>query len=399
MPRLQPESRQDFDDTGLSRSDDPDQLDYQPDQLPDQLDPYDLPEFPDLPDASVPPPLPLDFLSPPAASAPPPPVLRHPSAPLPDLIPKILMANTINLIAGASGVGKTAMTAEWLARFRDGRSICGKPTTMPAGGLGIVVCDRKWASHKQWFDLVGFGDIPHYSLCDDGGFNPEVLHNRVLLDGVFEKAIKSLGLGRGALVVVDPISIFISGNLIDYRQTAVSLIKLERICSRLGVTVLGTAHMSKQKGKEDRYLRPQDRILGSTAFAGYTDTQMYLLSPDDLDTEYYGFGWIPHNAPSETFMFTRDSQGLFVPYEMPDKVQDQLHIYAMISEDPVGTRTKEILKACQDQINISKATFYRYLTEMKEAGKIEKIGHGSWRRVILAKPVPTPGSEPPPTIP
>lgn len=307
-------------------------------------------------------------------------VHHHPSSVFPDWLPHIIPANTINIVAGASGVGKTALTAEWMARWRSSRSICNLPTTLPTGGLGIIVCDRKWSSHKQWFEAVGFPEIPHYSLCDDPKFNPESLNNRLAIDAIFEGCIGKLGLQPGSLIVVDPIAIFISGNLIDYRQTAISLIKLARICVKHGVTLLGTAHMSKQKGKDDRYMRPQDRILGSAAFAGYTDTQMYLLSPEDMGEEYYGFGWIPHNAPSDTFMFTRDTNGLFIPYEMPNKQNDLDAIYQMITEDHSGTKTKEILRAAQEQLSLAQATFYRYLQELKEQGKIEKAGHGSWRR-------------------
>ncbi len=79
--------------------------------------------------------------------------------------------------------------------------------------------------------------------------------------------------------------------------------------------MIGTAHAAKQKAdKNERYLRPQDRILGSTALFGYTDTQMYLAAPDETGSKdgVYTFFWNPHHAPPAAFPLTRDSEGRFV---------------------------------------------------------------------------------------
>jgi RecA-family ATPase len=176
-------------------------------------------------------------------------IIAHPSSVYPDLIEKILPAGSINILSGGSGVGKTAFIADWCARFRDGRSICWKPTRIPTGGIGVITADRKWSSHRQWFDAVGFSDIPHVSLRDDPTFNWESLNNKSVLPQILETCIRRLGLGRDALIVVDPISMFVHGNLLDYKQTAIALARLDKVCTSLGVTVIGIAHTAKQKGE------------------------------------------------------------------------------------------------------------------------------------------------------
>ena len=311
------------------------------------------------------------------------PVIPHPHAVYPDPIEGIMPAGTITLLSGASGVGKTAFVAEWCVRWRDGRSICWKPTNRPVE-LGVVAADRKWASHKQWFEAVGYPDIPHYSLRDDPSFNWDKVFNRKETANIFRAALSRLLLPPGSLIVVDPISIFIHGSLLDYKQTAVSLAHLDRVCTDLGVTVLGIMHMSKQKGdKKDRYTRPQDRILGSAALGGFTDTQMYLLGPEDLDEDFYGFGWIPHHAPAETFTFSRDPQnGLFIPYEAPDQTGNLKALYDAITESIAGTKTKELTNLASDQLGLARATTYRYLDLLRIQGKIERVGRGAWRRKV-----------------
>lgn len=318
--------------------------------------------------------------------------IPHPSSVYPDLIDHIMPAGSINLISGGSGVGKTAFIADWCARFRDERQICWKPTRRPTGGIGVIVGDRKWSSHKQWFDAVGFGDIPHYSLRDDAGFNWDAFFNRSTLPDTFKRCINYLNLGRDALIIVDPISLFIHGNLIDYKQTAVGLAKLDKVCTSLGVTILGIAHTAKQKGdKKDRYVRPQDRILGSSAFAGFTDTVMYLIGPEELDTEYHGFGWIPHHSAPETFSFSRHPEtGLFIPYDAPNKESDLHYLYGLVTEDSVGTATKEVVDASASHLDVARTTIYNYLNLLMARGLIEKVGRGKWKRTAAPLISPTP---------
>lgn len=329
-------------------------------------------------------------------------VVQHPSVPVPpppDLIESILPAGSLNLLSGGSGVGKTAFIADWCARFRDGRSICWHPTRIPTG-IGIIVGDRAWSSHKQWFDAVGFPDIAYYSLIDDPSFNWERLNNRSILPQLFEEAIVKLRLGPGALIIIDPISLFMDGNLIGFRQTAIGMAQLKKVIMRQNVTVIGIVHTAKQKAdKKDRYVRPQDRILGSGAQAAFSDTTMFLVGPEEIDAEYHGFGWIPHHAAQATFSFLRNPDtGLFIPYEHPNKEEDIAAIYSYISESPNGTRAKEIVDACADHLSIAKSTLYTYMNILASRGMIEKVNgsRGYWRRVQppLQAPPPPPAGDP-----
>lgn len=322
-------------------------------------------------------------------------VVPHPNRPFDPIIDTIFPPESLNLLSGGSGVGKTAFIAEWCARFRDAKSICWHPTITPPGGIGVIVGDRAWSSHRQWFEAVGYPDIPHYSILDDSTFNWDRLLSRPYLPQLFEACIDKLALGPGALVVVDPISLFVDGNLMGFRQTAIALAHLKKVCMRRRVTVIGIVHTAKQKhDKKDRYVRPQDRILGSGAFAAFTDTTMALVGPEELDAEYHGFGWVPHHAAAATFSFMRNPDtGLFVPFDHPNKEQDIDYIYSLVTESEVGMRAKEIVDAAANHLEIAKSTIYTYMHVLVTRNKIERIPgqRGVWRRkMTLPLPAPLP---------
>lgn len=325
------------------------------------------------------------FASQPAAT----PVVQHPSTPIPDPIQQVLPAKSISLLAGASGVGKTTLLAEWSVRFRDGKSIFGHAVN-PQAFVGVLVVDRRWSSHRQWFAAAGWPDIPHYSYQDDEGLDWNRFHLKTELVNLLAHGIDKMQAPRGALIIVDPISMFVPGNLIDYKATAIGMGAISRYAEKRGITILGTAHMAKQKGDtKDRYKRPQDRILGSMALAGFTDTQMYLLGPEDTDEEYYAFGWVPHHAPAATFELQRDPEnGLFVPYYSHSKDSDQLGLLQYIPEARDGVPTGDIVDYGGESFRLPRSTVYRYLQELKKLGYIKQPKAGRWFRTMPVGDIP-----------
>lgn len=292
----------------------------------------------------------------------------------PDPIPSIIPFGSICMLAGATGVGKTAMTAEWCARWRDGRTICHKSTTKPTK-IAIITGDRRWRDHQQWFDKVGFGDIPHYSLRDDAFINWDgAFASRAATQRTLERALDILQLPPGSLLIVDPIALFICGNVNDYKTAAIGIGSLDKVLKPRQLTVLGMAHMGKQKNDpEGQYTRPQDRILGSTALLAYSDTPIYLLGPETGDPEgEFELGWTPHHAPAESFLFRRGKQGLFVPYF--DKIgnAETKVVLAAIPGTDEGIGTRELADALTESHGFSQAKTYRHLKVLEGQGYITR---------------------------
>lgn len=305
-----------------------------------------------------------------------------PAAAYPDPIPHILPFGSIATLSGASGVGKTAFLAGMLAALQRGEPFCGHVTHTPAA-IGVLACDRPWRDHNAWFQKAGCGDLPHYSLRDvDYDWN--ALRDWRHIPKIFGQLVDLIHLPPGSLLVVDPLPLFIPGRLIDYKDVAIGLGQLDQQLKPRQLTMVGIFHVSKQKSnKNDRYLRPQDRILGSSALIGYSETAFYLLSPDEAEASAYEFGMISHQLPAQTFQFQRDTNGLFVPYHVLDGAHEEENAYALLPTDAQQTIAVSIwLAQIQQQCSCSERSAYRLINRLRSAGRVMKVGKSLYRRVL-----------------
>ena len=305
----------------------------------------------------------------------------------PDPIPGIIPFGTITVFAGAPGVGKTTMLIDWIARWLDGRPIWGQATTKPTA-ICYLAADRGWTNNQLLLTRIGYPTIPHYSLADDPNFDLKELMQPFNALDLFHRALDVCNDGTppppGALVIVDPASpVFVAGNQNAARDVARTLLGMLREVHQRQITLIITAHFGKQTGdKTARYTRPQDRIAGSFAFSGFSDTQMYLVEPELPDTPYYTFGWNPRLSPPQEFPCTRDvNTGLFIPY---DKIKDDLtagQVLECIDMDaPVAV---SIIRERALQQGHSRATVTRALTKLLDDRLIARLGRGRYQRARL----------------
>lgn len=305
----------------------------------------------------------------------------------PDPIPGVIPFGTLTLFAGAPGVGKTAMLADWIVRWRDGRRIWGHATNPPTQ-FCYVAADRHWASHQQWFNAVGFPEILHYSLVNDPAFDPNELAMPQKAFDLFRRSLDNAASGYppipGAHVFIDPASpIFISGSPNAARDVARTLIGMSREAQQRQINLTLTAHFGKQiADKTARYQRPQDRIAGSGAFSGFSDTQIYLVDPEPPDHPFHCLGWNPRHKPPEEFPCTRDENGLFIPYDIMKEDEVAAQIVDCFAETS-ATSLAVIRERAFDQYGYSPATVKRALSRLLEQGRIAKVKHGVYSRVRL----------------
>lgn len=296
-------------------------------------------------------------------------------AAFPDLIPGILTHGTVNILAGASGVGKTCLLATVLDKLTKGEPVFGRPSVKPPK-IGYLCADRGGATAQYWLEKAGSPEIIFYSLVEDFNFIPGTLRNKFQLVAILDKLIDGMHLPPGSLLVVDPLPLFF-GNSNDYQACAIACIEIRRMCLRRQITLIGTAHASKQKADaKAKYQRLQDRILGSTAQLGYCDTQMYLASPEETNEKFYTFLWHPHTALAQVFPLGRDPDGMFVDWQAGTQAIHEGKILAAIADDEGGTGFAEILIASE----APKSTAFRYLQELIKSGRIVKVGHGRYRK-------------------
>lgn len=311
----------------------------------------------------------------PAASAP-----EFPRDPL----PLIITGGTVSLLAGAPGVGKTALVATMAKAFRDSRPIFGHQPN-PIAKVAFFSADRSWwQSSRHWFVRAGFPDIAAYSLQDDRSFNPKRLRKKTDRMKIFNEAVDKLELPPQSLLFCDPLAPFMGGNLLDYDAITVACNELQRLCTDRQITLVGLVHAGKQKtDKKDRYLRLQDRILGSSALFGYTDTQMYLASPAEMGEDHYTFLWQSHLAPAEVFKLKRDINGLFEPIEEVEAIPKRdltPDLQAFYDAFPADEAVSLNFLIHLHKDALSRATVWRRLQDLKRAGWVEQIRHGYWKR-------------------
>jgi hypothetical protein len=299
-----------------------------------------------------------------------------------DPIPRIIPAYGISLLAGAPNVGKTALMAGIARNFRDNRPIFGhQPAVLPA--IGVINADRSWARGTgEWFKRVGFADVRHYSMADDRSFDPRTLRRKFERTQRLAEFVDKLQLPPESLLFVDPVSLFLGGNLIDYDSCAVACHEIRQMLATRCYHLIASAHSSKLKAdKKDRYVRLQDQILGSTAIFGFSDTQMYLAAPEETGKPYYTFVWHSHLAPPEFFYLERDEQGLFVPYAGADQ-GNCTRVLQLFPEDGAEIELGA-LRELAEAIPLSKTTLYRVLDTLLERTRIAKVKHGVYRRVLI----------------
>lgn len=300
----------------------------------------------------------------------------------PDPIPLVIPAGGISLLAGAPGTGKTALLATLLRAFRDGQPIFTHDPA-PITDIGMISTDRSWSTNRLWFDRAGFPDIKVYSVADDSTLDKSRLRKRHERIKLFKEFLDKLAIRPGGLLVVDPIAVFLGGNLIDYDACMVACLEIRDILHVRKLTLIGTAHTAKLKAdKKDRYLRLQDQILGSTAIFGYTDTQMYLAAPAEIAKPHYTFLWSPHMAPPETYDLTRDTQGLFIPYSAQHGGNDT-RVLQLLPDDGSPLALAAIYERAKE-IPLSQATVKRILDALIVEAQVLRTGRGVYQRALPA---------------
>lgn len=316
--------------------------------------------------------------------------------PTADLVTHLLPRGGLCLLAGSPNLGKTALLASTLRQLRDGEPVFGR-TVARVPPMGIISVDRRWTSGAgEWFKRVGYPDIPHYALADDRSLDTRTLRRRADRVSVLGEYIDRLRVPAGGLVCVDPLSLFLGGQLLDYDACTVACCEIRQLLQRRDLTLLGTVHTVKLRGDvKQRYIRPQDAILGSTAIAGSADTLLCLQGPEETGELSYALTIVSHTAPVETIHLERNELGLFVPCAAPRdprQVACDL-VLSVLSGDHTPMTAGAILAALQALANaaaaelgvpamapaMNKRTLFRVLRQLQAEGRIVKEA-GGYRR-------------------
>jgi len=150
----------------------------------------------------------------------------------------VLLAGSVNLLAGTSGVGKTAFLALLAKLLSHQAPVFGVAPTLPSPPYQAYIgTNRSWVhSSAKWFALEGLQGLKHYSLVDDKVFKKRRMRTKAdrlaILEECLAKVSPKGGFPTGSLVYVDSLSLFLGGNLLDADSTAVALLEVRELCQQ-----------------------------------------------------------------------------------------------------------------------------------------------------------------------
>lgn len=303
----------------------------------------------------------------------------------PDPIPGIIPFGTVTLFGGAPGAGKTTMLLDWCARWQDGRTIWGKKTNKP-NGIYYLAADRKWESYTRLMESLKLPDLQLHALSVADLYAEDIDLRSLLKDAkhgheALLYCIKKMQIPKGALLIIEPMALFIQGDLNKMRDVIISLLRLGALTRELGITIIATMHFGKQR--QEGYVRHQDKIAGSTAFAGYSDTQVFLVPPDGPKDPWYLLGWNPRDQEGEEFKVARGETGLFIPFEPPEMSDTELRILSLFPElDPI-TRADIFTRADEAGTPVTARTLDRSLKALVTLGRVIRVEQGTYRRALV----------------
>jgi hypothetical protein len=298
----------------------------------------------------------------------------------------LLPPREVSILAGASGAGKSTLLLQFLQAWLGGNPFLEVPP--PTAAVTYLAGDRSIQSlrHRAVDVGVDLDAIPHASLVDD----PDIDIARFRADPL-SLLCELLDKLKGPLFIVDPLIVFLGVDLNRYNLVAPQLIQLNRFCQHRGYTVLGTHHTTKARS-DFSFLRPQDRISGSSALSAFTSTQLALTSPDEVQHNIpllesaARLDVVSHLAAPETHWLSRDAKGLFNPMgPEAEKILQVcgpagLAVYQAIPPDQ-SLETAEILGALEGVT--SRATIFRQLEKLVAAGILQRQERGCYQRASI----------------
>lgn len=282
----------------------------------------------------------------------------------------------VSLLAGASGSGKTTLIMQLLRSHLAGEVEFLGFRFAPGIQWGYLVNDRNLASYEEAAERVGLnlGHFPLISVSDEASMTTEIRG----IDRLCQQLDRLTTYGAN-VIIVDTLVSWVENDARRYDIVYTAMSKIAGYVNQHDLTVLGTHHTVKS-ASDKRFDRPQDRISGSAALAGFTSNQITLTSPQENRTDYTSLDVIDHNRPARNIKLTRDDSrgGIFVLcVESVESRAGEREVLEVINQVDGLLVSRGFID--QRLPNISRASVTRALKALKESGKILKEERGLYR--------------------
>lgn len=289
------------------------------------------------------------------------------------LIDPILPTGEIHLFGGPSGAGKTTLEFQMLNDWQSGRPVFGMPSH-PCE-WAYLSADRGLETTYATIRRTGvkFDDRHIHSLIEDSRYGSSLLGITNWIDAYMK---------GGGYLILDGMLSLVGNEMNNYSEVKNLLIDLRRNCRKRGVTVKGLVHTSKMR-EDSVIMNPRQRIAGSVAWAGFSETVM-LIEPtsykDSTMMDCRTFYILPRNAPEMRFSLMFDSTGRLV--EVEESLGATIMDFQLAKLKPGEVFATKTASTWAAEKGLTRRTAERWLTRMEDEGKIEKVDTGRWRRTI-----------------
>lgn len=220
------------------------------------------------------------------------------------IIQDILAVKEVSLFGGPSGASKTTLVWQIIVNWSAGESVFGHASyPLPYAYISV---DRSERSVRRTLRRMEINTeaVPIMSAVD---------MSLTTLEGVL-KAASGRFPGARVFFIDGFASLTPEGKINDYNTVAAFLASATRNCEKYNITIVGIVHAAKTRENE-KYLNARQRILGSVAWAGFSDTIFYI-EPTDAENATCGmrkFEILPRNAKNEVFELELTSNGTLIP--------------------------------------------------------------------------------------
>jgi hypothetical protein len=258
------------------------------------------------------------------------------------LWPGRLPRGKLVLVDGDPGLGKSVVTLDLAARVSVG---AGFPDGAPSEGAGVVLLsaeDGLADTIRPRFDAAGGNPARAVALSTVP--DAEGNERQIALPGDLATVEAAIGRVGAALVVIDPLMAFLSGDVNSHRDQDVrrALAPLAKLAERTGAVVLVVRHLNKAAGGNPLY-----RGGGSIGIVGAA-RMAFVVGAHPEDDERRVLAPIKANlaAPAPSLVFGLETAGNGAPRVRWEGETD-LDAFALLS-GPTDPEERYVLQEAKD---------------------------------------------------
>jgi AAA domain-containing protein len=290
---------------------------------------------------------------------------KSPKSPLPEfhefLIDGILPANEVHLIGGASGTGKSRFLLQHvLAPFIHREPVLGHEVhPVP---YAYVSLDRSYPSLLRTLESLDLlGQIDNIVTMD-------ALGNEELNVPTIVKKTLELYPTTKFLIIEGFQLIGGDDSRAGYNKIGKALRQATMLCNKHKITILGVCHSPKLKENES-FQNEREYILGSTGWASYSDTIIYLAR--NKKTATITIHVMPRNAKAEAYdaRFVEGGKLVFVAGENKSELLTA-HLVSFAKGDT--TTRADLLTWAKETLDVGKTVVDDVLKTLTTCGVLER---------------------------